>query len=121
MLCVSIKILLHARAKKKTEIFTGFKLSRNIYGFQIFHFYSSFSSDIMAVMGLKLSSNYMMNQAKPLPSGGVSLMTPESKLFHSHVTLAKTGNFYTHRARASRVLHALKNPCETDSTLEFHH
>ena len=43
MLCVLMKILSHASAKKE---------DKNDQGFQIWHFYWSFSSDIMAVKGL---------------------------------------------------------------------
>ena len=43
MLCVLIKVLSHANVKKKT----------NVLGFKISHFYWSFSSDIIAVKGLK--------------------------------------------------------------------
>jgi len=43
MLCILMKILSHASAKKE---------DKNDQGFQIWHFYWSFSSDIMAVKGL---------------------------------------------------------------------
>ena len=38
---------------------------------------------------LKLSTSCMLNYAKALPSGGMSLITSERKLFHSCVILAK--------------------------------
>ena len=44
MLCVLMKIFSYASAKKKT----------NSQGFQILHFYRSFSSDSMAVMGFSV-------------------------------------------------------------------
>ena len=44
MPCVLVKILLHAGAKKKTKLLTGF---------QILYFNWLFSSDVMSVKGLK--------------------------------------------------------------------
>ena len=44
MLCISMKILSHASVKKTTK---------KADGFQILHFYGSFSSNLLAVKGLK--------------------------------------------------------------------
>ena len=61
VLCVLTKILSHASAKKKRERERERrkkkKKKKKALGFQISHFYWSFSGDIMAVKGLKGSPN----------------------------------------------------------------